>query len=142
MTNREDHRASGLREEYGFDLCEFLSEGGDCQDCKANPEGDPIYFHSDGGYDCREGSYRCENCVDAFISECINDLKSHLRGSGACLRWAQEDARKAKGKARRARRDARIKARGTYRSGHRKEIYRAKVEQLLRRKCPGMTFYA
>ena len=58
-----------IRTKYGFELCEFKSEGSDCEDCKKNPSGEDLYFHSGGGEDCREGSYRCEGCVATFIRE-------------------------------------------------------------------------
>lgn len=70
------------------------------------------------------------------------DGMPHIVGLGTVRRWAKEDARADRGKKRKARKDARIKARGTYESGHHREIYRAKLQQRLRRSCPDIHIYA
>lgn len=50
-------------------LCEF-DDGDTCENCKAEiPPGQPIYFFSDGGYDCREGTYRCETCARDLLTD-------------------------------------------------------------------------
>lgn len=52
-----------------FDLCEFKSEGGDCESCGNNPKDQSLYFKPDRGYDSREGSYFCLACANKYVKD-------------------------------------------------------------------------
>lgn len=55
--------------EFGFELCEFPSEGGDCEKCGTNPRTAPLYWKRTGYWEV-EGDYYCQPCAEAFIQEC------------------------------------------------------------------------
>jgi len=64
MTTTMEHLLKGH-------LCEFTSEGDGCETpgCGIIPDGQPVYFFSDGGYDSREGTYRCMKCAREMLEE-------------------------------------------------------------------------
>lgn len=45
----------------GFEICEFPPDSDECEECDTPFK--QLYFLSHGGYDGREGSYRCLDCV-------------------------------------------------------------------------------
>jgi len=61
--------------DVGETVCEWKSGvGGEplwkCEECDGDiPSGEPVHFISDGGYDCREGTYVGPCCVRKFFHD-------------------------------------------------------------------------
>lgn len=53
-------------EEWSHQLCEFLSDGNDCDKCGKNPAEEPIYFYRTS-VDTIEGDYICKPCAEKRI---------------------------------------------------------------------------
>lgn len=76
-------------------LCELTSEGDACevQGCGIIPDGHPVYFFSDGGYDSREGTYLCRAHACEWLGDAVQAAEALSQGMREHFGFPQSDSK-------------------------------------------------
>lgn len=85
---REVHKEHKKLEEY-FELCEFTSDGCDCDKCGKNPPNERLWFERTS-FETIEGNYYCDKCA----LEIVRELENYKPDSKCCASFIKKDKTK------------------------------------------------